>query len=124
LTWEERPRTLRSAPEPTHRNNRSARTRTARADYVDDQREVPDRICYSVGVPIAELGGEPAQQRDRFGPGELGDPDRGGGAPPARIPGGDQHLPGAVGQVRGERVRVFGVVEDPQPPVPAQQRYA
>ena len=25
LTWEERPRTLRSAPEPTHGNSRSAR---------------------------------------------------------------------------------------------------
>ena len=24
MTWEERPRTLRSAPEPTHRNSRSA----------------------------------------------------------------------------------------------------
>ena len=27
MTWEERPRTLRSAPEPTHRNSRSAPVR-------------------------------------------------------------------------------------------------
>jgi hypothetical protein len=35
---------------------------------IDDQRQVPDRI-HPVRVPVGELGGETAQQRDRLGPG-------------------------------------------------------
>jgi len=40
LTWEERPRTLRSAPEPTHGNSRSAVLRLIAVEGVRLERHI------------------------------------------------------------------------------------
>ena len=68
-----------------------------------------------------EVGGQPAQQPDRLGPGELAYPHHVGDPAPGRVARGDQHLAGAVGQEPGQRAGVLGVVEHQQPPIPPGQ---